>query len=260
MRWQRANSCAAAARIHPPLKCPNGAADKSHADRLGHSDDGRPAQVIDVYGESAGDCLHIVELKAMLAHRISQFNWDWPPEGPGSQHHQREVGMTPTYAAAASTPREAGPAPTRKGSSMAWRRLLVVPVALLIAVALLAPASALATEPTSGYSQTVPTPPTTPTTPTTPSTGTTPSTTPSSGTSPSTSTGETKAPSPTSETSPSSSSKPAAATSPSTSAKASTLPFTGLDLRWTIAIGLLLIAAGASIVVMQRRQRRSTGR
>src|SRR5436190_5805193 len=193
----------------------------------------------------------------MLAHRISQFNWDRPRGGPGSQHHQREVGMTPTYAAAASTPREAGPAPTRKGSSMAWRRLLVVPVALLIAVALLAPASALATEPTSGYSQTVPTPPTTPTTP---STGTTPSTTPSSGTSPSTATGETKAPSPTSETSPSSSSKPAAATSPSTSAKASTLPFTGLDLRWTIAIGLLLIAAGASIVLMQRRQRGSTGR
>src|SRR5947199_289705 len=111
----------------------------------------------------------------MLAHRISQFNWDRPRGGPGSQHHQREVGMTPTYAAAASTPREAGPAPT-------------------------------------------------------------------------------------SETSPSSSSKPAAATSPSTSAKASTLPFTGLDLRWTIAIGLLLIAAGGSIVLMQRRQRRGTGR
>src|SRR5256886_14856489 len=198
MRCQRANSCAAAARIHSPLKCPNGAADTSHADRLGDSDDGRPAQVIDVYAESAGCCLHIVELKAMLAHRISQFNWDRPRGGPGSQHHQQEVGMTPTYAAAASTPREAGPAPTRKGSSMAWRRLLVVPVALLIAVALLAPASAVATEPTSGYSQTVPTPPTTPTTP---STGTTPSTTPSSGTSPSTATGETKAPSPTSETS-----------------------------------------------------------
>ncbi|MCW2969717.1 MAG: hypothetical protein JWO23_844, partial [Solirubrobacterales bacterium] len=36
----------------------------------------------------------------------------------------------------------------------------------------------------------------------------------------------------------------------------STLPFTGLDLRWTIAVGLLLMGAGFAIVGLQRRHRR----
>jgi hypothetical protein len=40
----------------------------------------------------------------------------------------------------------------------------------------------------------------------------------------------------------------------------STLPFTGFDLRWTIGAGLLLLGMGFSIVTVQRRQRRETGR
>jgi hypothetical protein len=34
------------------------------------------------------------------------------------------------------------------------------------------------------------------------------------------------------------------------------LPFTGLDLRWTVGAGLLLLGAGGSIMVMQGRRRR----
>jgi hypothetical protein len=43
---------------------------------------------------------------------------------------------------------------------------------------------------------------------------------------------------------------------PAKEAKASTLPFTGFDLRWSVAIGLVLMCAGFSIVAVQRRQRR----
>jgi hypothetical protein len=83
-----------------------------------------------------------------------------------------------------------------------------------------------------------------------------PATTPKSGTSPSKSS---KTP-----TTPSSSTAPATASSaPATStqpAKASgTLPFTGFDLTWSVGAGLLLIGAGGSILVMQRRQRRDGG-
>lgn len=35
-----------------------------------------------------------------------------------------------------------------------------------------------------------------------------------------------------------------------------TLPFTGLNLAWVVAFGLVLIAAGGSIVMVQRRWRR----
>jgi uncharacterized surface anchored protein len=48
---------------------------------------------------------------------------------------------------------------------------------------------------------------------------------------------------------------PSTGVSPSTE-KASTLPFTGFDLRWDIGFGLLLMGAGFSIVLVQRRQRR----
>jgi len=37
------------------------------------------------------------------------------------------------------------------------------------------------------------------------------------------------------------------------------LPFTGLDLRWVILAGVLLVGMGMSIVVVQRG-RRDTGR
>jgi hypothetical protein len=38
-------------------------------------------------------------------------------------------------------------------------------------------------------------------------------------------------------------------------AKASTLPFTGYDLNWTVGFGVLLVGAGGSIILMQRRRR-----
>ena len=64
------------------------------------------------------------------------------------------------------------------------------------------------------------------------------------------------------ETTPEKETAPAKASStPTTSTeKASTLPFTGFDLRWDIGFGLLLMGAGFSIVVAQRRQRRQHGR
>jgi hypothetical protein len=49
-------------------------------------------------------------------------------------------------------------------------------------------------------------------------------------------------------------------TPPPIPAKESSLPFTGYDLRWTVGFGLLLMGAGASIVVVQRRQRRGGDR
>ncbi len=38
-------------------------------------------------------------------------------------------------------------------------------------------------------------------------------------------------------------------------AKASTLPFTGYDLSWTVGFGVLLVGAGGSIILTQRRRR-----
>ncbi len=111
--------------------------------------------------------------------------------------------------------------------------LVALPIVSLMALWLFAPGAAFAAEPTSGYSQTTPTPKTT----TTPTTGTSPSK--EEGT-PTTSTS--KAPAPT--TSPS----PAKET-------AKTLPFTGFDLRWSFGVGLILMGAGFSIVMLQRRRR-----
>lgn len=162
--------------------------------------------------------------------------------------------MTRTAVVASSRSRKRGATPMRKGLSSRWPTLLALPVALVIAAVLLAPAGALAAEPTTtGYNQTPPPPKTTPTTPTTPATPTG-----TSGTSPSK---EEKTPSsekttpttPTSETAPATSTTPTATTS--TTAKATTLPFTGFDLRWVVVIGVLLIAAGASLLTLQRRQR-----
>jgi cytoskeletal protein RodZ len=147
-----------------------------------------------------------------------------------------EVGMTRTDVMASNGPQ--GAARASRGSSSARRRLIVLPVLLLLAVALVAPMSAVAATTTtnkeglSGYTKT---------------------TEQKSGTSPSK---ETSAPEK-KETAPSSSTS----TSPSTQAtKSSTLPMTGLDLRWTIGMGLLLMGAGFSIVTVQRRHRRHGGR
>jgi 2-oxoglutarate dehydrogenase E2 component (dihydrolipoamide succinyltransferase) len=71
---------------------------------------------------------------------------------------------------------------------------------------------------------------------------------PKSGTSPSK-----EATTPTKESAPESKS---AAPSTSEPAKSSTLPFTGLDLRVVIAVGILMMGAGFSILVVQRRQRK----
>lgn len=129
------------------------------------------------------------------------------------------------------------------GSGRLLRRLAVIPAALL-AIALIGPGTALAAEGTSGYNQEPPK--TTTTTTTTPKTETSPTGT----TSPSKETSE-----PTKSEEPTSSSSPEKA-----KAKASTLPFTGFDLRWSVGIGVLLMGAGLSIVAVQRRQRRISRR
>jgi uncharacterized membrane protein len=152
--------------------------------------------------------------------------------------------MTRTDVVASSRPRKAIVAPKRKGSPSALRKLVVLPVAVALTMALV-PATALAAEEgLSGYNKTTTTTTTTPTT--TPATTPTPTT----GTSPSKeSSTPTKTTAPeTSSTEPSKGSEP--------TAKASTLPFTGFDLRWTIGAGVLLLAMGLSIMTVQRRQRR----
>jgi hypothetical protein len=115
-----------------------------------------------------------------------------------------------------------------------------LPILLLTALALLAPGSAFAAEGTSGYNQEPPKPTTTTTTTTPPAT-----TTPSTGTSPSKEEGT---PATTAEKSPS----PTETTAAKEEAK--TLPFTGFDLRWSFAIGLVLMAGGFAIVGVQRRR------
>lgn len=111
------------------------------------------------------------------------------------------------------------------------RVLAVVPVVVLLAMALSASAAFAATEtaPTAGYNAE----------PNKPSTGTAPSKETKTSTTPT----------PAKETAPST-----ASTTPTE--KASTLPFTGFDLRWDVGFGLVLMGAGFSIVLMQRRQRR----
>jgi hypothetical protein len=119
------------------------------------------------------------------------------------------------------------------------RGLLALPLALVLIVG--GASTAIAAEPTSGYSQTSPAPKTTPT---------------PKGEAAPTKTSSTASKEPTSTSStPSSSTEPTA----TTAAKASTLPFTGLDLRWVILAGVLLVGMGMSIVLVQRG-RSSTNR
>jgi uncharacterized membrane protein len=127
------------------------------------------------------------------------------------------------------------------------RKLVVLPVAVALTMALV-PASALAAEEgLSGYNKTT----TTTTTTTTPTTTPTPTPTPTTGTSP-----EKASSTPTKTTAPETASTEPSKGSEPTAKKASTLPFTGFDLRWTIGAGVLLLAMGLSIVMVQRRQRR----
>lgn len=164
--------------------------------------------------------------------------------------------MTRTDVVASSRPRKAIAAPKRKGSFSAMRKLVVLPVALALTMALV-PATALAAEEgLSGYNKTTTTTTTTTTTPTT--TPTTPTTTPAATTpTPTTGTSPSKESStPTKTTAPETSSTEPSKGSEPTAKKASTLPFTGFDLRWTIGAGIVLLAMGLSIVMVQRRQRR----
>jgi len=136
--------------------------------------------------------------------------------------------MTRTDVMASSRPFTAGE--SRKGLARVRRALVLIPVLALLAAVLAGPGSAIAAEGTSGYSGT----------PTTPSTGTSPSK-------------ETSTPASKEE-------EPAkSSTSPSKeSSKSGTLPFTGFDLRWSFAIGVVLMGAGFSIIVVQRRARRGS--
>lgn len=155
--------------------------------------------------------------------------------------------MTRTDVMASSRPLTARETATRS-LARTRRLLLLTGVIALLAVALTGPGTAIAAEGTSGYSGTPTTPTTTPkTTPTTTPAATTPATTPTTGTSPSKETSTT----PASKEEPSKSSTTPAKES---SSKSGTLPFTGFDLRWSFAIGLALMAAGFSIVVVQRRR------
>ncbi len=131
-------------------------------------------------------------------------------------------------------------------------------------------APAMATDTTTGYGQTAPPPTTTgygqtappPTTTTTTATSTvTPQSTvkPSSGTGPSK---ETATPKTTGSEPTSGKTGTPTGTSPSSSTPAgshSTLPFTGLDLRWVLGIGALLLGLGLSMRLMVRRQRHDLG-
>jgi uncharacterized membrane protein len=121
---------------------------------------------------------------------------------------------------------------------------------------------ALAVETTTGYQQT-PAPANTTTASTTTASTTTSATTttgyqqtptkPASGTGPSKETAT-----PTTSTSPANTATPK--TSTTAHSANSTLPFTGLDLRWIIGAGVLLLAAGLSLRIGQRRQRHDFGR
>ncbi len=125
--------------------------------------------------------------------------------------------MTRTDVVASSRPHSAGAGRTTSRASRSWRRRLALPV-LLLAVALVVPATALAAteEGLSTYNETKTT---------------------------------------TSAAEPTQSTAPATATAPAKELpKTSTLPFTGLDLGNVVLVGFLLIGAGTSIVVVQRRR------
>ncbi|HVR04791.1 MAG TPA: hypothetical protein VMS02_02040 [Solirubrobacteraceae bacterium] len=113
-------------------------------------------------------------------------------------------------------------------------------VALPVALSLMLPVTpALAqTTGTSGYKQEPPAPKTT--------------TTPKSGTAPSKEATTPAKPAPKAAVEPTTTTAPAKVTVAPSESK---LPFTGLNLTWVVGAGVLLLAAGLSIRVVQRRQR-----
>jgi hypothetical protein len=129
----------------------------------------------------------------------------------------RRLGMTSIDGLASDRP-----ATAKRNVRRARSVLLAVPLTL----SLMVPTAAFAAvESTTGYSQTPP-PPTTKTTPK-----------PTKGTAPSTAIGT------------------PVTIKPSAPAPKSTLPFTGLDLRLVIGLGIVMLAMGGlSIRVIQRRQ------
>lgn len=141
------------------------------------------------------------------------------------------------------------------------RTLLALPAVFAL---MLPAAPALAVETTTtGYQQT-PAPATTTSATTTAASTTAANTTtgyqqtptkPASGTGPSKETAT-----PTTSTSPANTAMPHTTNTASTHPASSTLPFTGLDLRWIIGAGALLLAAGLSLRFTQRRQRHDLGR
>jgi len=154
--------------------------------------------------------------------------------------------MTRTDTKASSGPDMAATVETaaqRTSSRVPRRRLgrLAVPTAMLLAlVTAAAPALAANSEGLSGYTKTSTT------------------TTSKSGVEP---TKTSKTPTTPAKTTPAVEPAPATTSSvPTTTPKASTLPFTGFDLRWTVGGGLLLMAMGCSIVILQRRERRGSSR
>jgi len=138
--------------------------------------------------------------------------------------------MTRTGVMASSRPQTEGDASGR-GRLTRVRHLLSIALAASLLALALAPGAALAE---STYTE-KPTEPTT--------------STPKSGVAPSKESEE-----------PAKEAEPTTTAAPTSSEKASTLPFTGFDLRWEIAFGVAMILAGGSIVAVQRRHRRQHGR
>ena len=138
--------------------------------------------------------------------------------------------MTRTDVMASSRPLKAGAAPAGRGTARVRAGLLLLPVLLLMAFALATPGAAVAagTSTESGYNQ------------------------------------EPGKPKEKEATGPSKESTTPTSTTPTTAAApektAATLPFTGFDMRWALAIGLILMGSGVTIVVAQRRQRGSGSR
>jgi uncharacterized membrane protein len=157
--------------------------------------------------------------------------------------------MTPTDRPASSRPQTAGVATDglelcgsyvfARGRRRARRALLALPTT--VAMLALAASPALA-QSTSGYSEKPPVKTTT--TPTTPKSGTGPS---KEATTPKTT------PAPKSNVEPSTAASTPTTTPTTTTPAKSTLPFTGLDLRWVLGVGLLLLAGGLSLRFATRR-------